>query len=191
MKGTLSSFIMFATGAAIGSVVTWKLVKTKYERLVDKEIEEMREYFTSRQSEPVQDDTCTEPKKTSEREVLETLIAQNGYVNYSDASVKDEETENVTQPYIISPENYGEHEDYKLESLVYYEADKVLTYDSGEPVEDVAGMVGVEFSEHFGEYTEDVVHIRNDEQRTDYEILLDLGAYDDLITFNPFSTEDE
>ena len=32
-KSTLSNIVIFAVGAAIGSAVTWKLLKTKYEQI--------------------------------------------------------------------------------------------------------------------------------------------------------------
>ena len=37
--------LMFAAGAAIGSAVTWKVVKTKYERIAQEEIESVKEAY--------------------------------------------------------------------------------------------------------------------------------------------------
>ena len=50
MKTTLSNFIIFATGAAIGSVVTWKIVKTKYEQIAQEEIDSVKEVYSKRES---------------------------------------------------------------------------------------------------------------------------------------------
>ena len=41
----LSKAFIFAVGAAIGSAVTWKLVKTKYEKIADEEIESVKEVY--------------------------------------------------------------------------------------------------------------------------------------------------
>ena len=38
MKNALINLAMLAVGAAIGSAVTWKLVKTKYERIAQEEL---------------------------------------------------------------------------------------------------------------------------------------------------------
>ena len=51
MKTTLSNFIIFATGAAIGSVVTWKIVKTKYEQIAKEEINSVKEVFSKKEAE--------------------------------------------------------------------------------------------------------------------------------------------
>ena len=39
---------MFAAGAAIGALVTWKLVKNKYERIAQEEINSVKETFAKR-----------------------------------------------------------------------------------------------------------------------------------------------
>ena len=48
MKGTLSNFFLFATGALVGSVVTWKIVKTKYEQIAQEEIDSVKAVFARR-----------------------------------------------------------------------------------------------------------------------------------------------
>ena len=48
MKNLLSKVFIFTAGAAIGSAVTWKLVKTKYEKLALEEVEAVREYYSTR-----------------------------------------------------------------------------------------------------------------------------------------------
>ena len=45
MKDTLNNVLIFAVGAAIGSAVTWKLLKTKYERIAQEEIDSVKEVF--------------------------------------------------------------------------------------------------------------------------------------------------
>ena len=45
-KDLLIKGMIFLAGGAIGSLVTWKLVKTKYEQIADEEIDSMREYYT-------------------------------------------------------------------------------------------------------------------------------------------------
>ena len=44
----LNNFVIFAVGAAIGSAVTWKFVKTKYERIADEEIASVKERYSQR-----------------------------------------------------------------------------------------------------------------------------------------------
>lgn len=46
-RDTLCKFFLFTAGAVIGSVVTWKLVKTKYEQIAQEEIDSVKEEYAS------------------------------------------------------------------------------------------------------------------------------------------------
>ena len=81
-------------------------------------------------------------------------------------------------------------EGYRTVTL-YYHADGVLTDDQNEIVEDADDVVGTDFSEHYGEYEDDSVCIRNDAKRTDYEILYDPSTYHSGVNKNPHLAEDE
>ena len=50
-KSILSKVFIFAVGAAIGSAVTWKLVKTKYEKIANEEIESVKEIYGAKRVE--------------------------------------------------------------------------------------------------------------------------------------------
>ena len=69
----------------------------------------------------------------------------------------------------------GEIEEYTKVSLFYFE-DGTLADEYGEVVDDVEEIVG-DGLEHFGEYEEDSVFMRNDAKRCDYEILRDLRTF--------------
>jgi len=92
--------------------------------------------------------------------------------------------------YVIDPCEYGEEPGYGVVSLTYC-ADGYLVDDSGDTIEDYTELVGSDFAEHFGEYEDDSVYIRNDAKKCDYEILKSLKSYKDLLYNNPFSVEEE
>ena len=92
------------------------------------------------------------------------------------------------KPYVISPEEFGEFEDYERISLSYY-ADQILADEDDEKVEDVDNVVGLESLIHFGEFEDDSVFVRNDRLKCDYEILLDQRTYSDVIKQRPHQTE--
>lgn len=201
MKHTLSNILVFAAGAAIGSVVTWKLIEAKYAQIAQDEIESVKEEFACRyereETEDVDEDARPKmtPTKPDIHEYAATLKSE-GYTNYSNSKSTNarEEVDNVddigTKPYVIAPESFGELEDYETISLTYYD-DGVLTDDRDEPVEDVEDVVGLDFPIHFGEYEDDSVFIRNERLKADYEILLDSRKYSDVINSNPHLAEDE
>ena len=60
-------------------------------------------------------------------------------------------------------------------SLTYF-ADGVLADEYGVIVDNVEEIVGDGLN-HFGEYEEDAVYVRNDAKRCDYEILKDERKY--------------
>ena len=59
-------------------------------------------------------------------------------------------------------------------------SDGKLADDMDELVEDIEGTVGVENLKQIGKYEEDALHVRNDELKTDFEILRVLDKYYDL-----------
>lgn len=177
--------LMFALsiGAALGSLVTWKVVKTKYEQIAQEEIDSMEEYYKELYSNTSSDDTesepepetpVEEPKSKADIRSLATIVSELGYKETK------EEVEDVSSPHVISPEEFATMEDYETVDLTYY-ADGVLTDDMDEPIEDLEGTVGKDFASHFGEFEDDSVHVRNDRLRVDYEILAVTRNYADII----------
>ena len=79
--------------------------------------------------------------------------------------------------YVIPPDSYGEL-GYEEVSLTYY-ADDVLAYDDDSVIRNVDKVVGKGSLNTFGEYEDDSVFVRNEERKTDYEILAVPGNYDD------------
>lgn len=194
MSCTFKCITAFALGAAAGSVVTWKLLKTKYEQIAQEEIDSVKEVFSRRERENKADEhakifTNDIVKEEVEEETLEykNLVKTNGYTNYSEQ--KEAEPSVTNKPYVISPSEFGELDDYESVSLTYY-ADQILTDEDDEIVEDVESVVGFDSLNHFGEYEDDSVFVRNDILKCDYEILYDTRKYTDVINRKPHQMED-
>ena len=181
MKGTLSNFFLFATGALVGSVVTWKIVKTKYEQIAQEEIDSVKAVFARRMGAMEED----LDNKQAEIDDYTAIIEGSNYVDKA-----NKEVQKMSRPYVVSPDEFGEIDEYETVTLYYY-ADGVVTDDQDIPIEDVDSVVGIDSLNHFGEYEDDSVFVRNDEAMTDYEILLDSRKFSDVIKKNPHSAEDE
>ena len=186
--------LTFTIGATVGSVVTWKLLKTKYERIAQEEIDSVKEVFSKRRNTLI-DDVVDEKEDTNEEEVeepeYEETVVKNGYINYSDMHVgikKEDKRKMNSKPYVITPDDFGDMDGYECYTLTYY-ADKVLTDDGDELIEDVDNTVGLESLNHFGDYEDDCVYVRNDAKRCDYEILLDEREYSEVVGNNPHLAE--
>lgn len=184
----------FLIGATVGSITTWKLLKTKYEQIAQEEIDSVKDVYSKnyRNNEediadikdiPDEQNPINEIDDKPDLSIYTAKLKEQGYL-------KDEEeggTDEMEKPYVISPEEYGERDDYDLYSYTYY-ADKVLADENNEPIEDVDSIIGLESLKHFGEYGDDSVYVRNDELKADYEILLDDEKYEVLF---PRPMEDE
>lgn len=178
----MKNFFIFITGAAMGSAVAWKLSKDYYEKIAQEEIDSVKEELIDKKIEPKEKETdITEQDK----ENYEKVLNQTNYSGYfkSSAPEPEEETNKIApaeRPYIISPDEYGEFEDYDQISFYYY-ADKVVADELDNIVEDVDDIIGLESLTHFGEYEDDSVFVRNDRLKADYEILLDHRNYSDVV----------
>lgn len=187
----------FIIGAASGATVAWYLLKDKYETLAQEEIDSVKEVFARREQE-MKDETVkrnvAEGIKDSDRtkpdlkEYAEQL-KKNGYTRYSDLSADDGGvSDKQTKPYAIPPEQFGDNEEHEQISLTYY-ADGVLADENDEVIEDVEDAVGIDSLNHFGEYEDDSVFVRNDARKCDYEILLDQRTYSEVVEDMPHQME--
>lgn len=167
MNHILSKSIIFIAGATIGSAVTWKIVKTKYERIAQEEIESVREVYSKHSSK----------SEAGEVEDAEEVIDSNEYReiakiykgNTSD-SEEEEEDEDMFEPYVISPDEFDE-EGYDTVTLYYHEDGVLVDQLTKEIIENVDELIGEDSLTHFGEYEDDSVFVRNDRLKTDFEIL--------------------
>lgn len=192
----VTNLVMFAVGAAVGSAVTWQYVKKKYEQIAQEEIDSVKAVFLKKEPdmEVVVSDAPqrAEPRKVEEKPNISeyaAMLEKEGYTSYSGIrSGKEEQASMKDKPYVISPEEFGEFEEYERISLTLYE-DQVLADDNDELVEDVEGTIGFESLTHFGEYEDDSVFVRNDRLKCDYEILLDHRAYSDVVKTRPHQME--
>lgn len=197
MNCKIKYFVAFVVGAGIGSAVTWKLLKTKYERIAQEEIDSVKEVFSRRDDDSEECDISDSKDTNLVRETFKDeknsrntykKIA-NGYTNYSNMSDKEPEVKKSDRPYVINPIEFGEIEEYDKCSLIYF-ADQILADENEELVEDINNVVGFDSLNTFGQYEDDAVYVRNDKRKCDYEILKDRRRYSDIICKKPHQMED-
>lgn len=191
MSKAITGVVGFIFGAAIGSVATWYLVKDKYEKIAQDEIEEVRDFYRGKSDEDDTDDgRDSDPADMNDyKKKLHNLdysvYSQTEKTKNDIPEVKEEPKKGTDGPYIIPPNEFGELDDYEQIELKYL-ADHILVDDDYEPVEDVEAIVGFESLNHFGDYEDDSVFVRNDKLKCDYEILLDQRKSSDLLREKPY-----
>lgn len=197
MNSKLLSFLAFVMGAAAGSLVTWKFVEKKYKQIAQEEIDSVKETYAKMRKDDLEAKQAdleaakaklhpAEPEKVETPEIqpeevkkYEDVIVKHNYTSYSN-NINEKGGDVMTdRPYIISPDEFGDYPDYETISLTYYN-DKVLTDEYNEIVDDIDDLIGDDSLNHFGEYEDDSVFVRNDALKVDYEILLDPANYRDI-----------
>lgn len=171
-------------GAGIGVICTYSYFKDKYEKLAEEDFNSRRVFDEDKKEESVEPvvEKTADSRTVDKPSIAEcaAILQREGYVNYSDMQNKKQKQEiAVDRPYVIQPSDFGEFDDYEKISLTYT-ADGVLLDDMNEIVDDIDETVGEDSLEHFGEYEDDSVYVRNDAKKCDYEILLDQRNYQEI-----------
>lgn len=174
--------IMFLSGFAIGCVGGYFFGKSKFEKIAEEEISEMRSHYKEKLDEFV-----ANAKETLE-EKAETVIHNHNldkpsleelrekYMPSTNEPPFDEEEEppmdnNYIPPRLISSEEYGEMVGYSYEELLYYQDNDTLINEDEEVIEDPAKIVGTAMIKYdFVSTNEEDIFVRNDNLRTDYHI---------------------
>ena len=220
MNKNVFGMIMFAAGAAIGSVVTWRIVKTKYERIADEEIESVRDEYgrlmklmrkeieacrnvidTNKNEADENEDDESYPddddrgfteheqemidyyKLTSAYRSKDNEDDENGNKNEGKGDGEDE-VPYINGPYVISPEEFSSSPPgYNAQPLDYF-ADGILADSWGVEL-DIDESIGDDAINHFGDYDDDIVYVRNERNEIDYEVTRDPRTYDEAIRTNP------
>ena len=190
----LSTVVAFIAGAAVGCIVSWGYNKAKYEKRAKEEIE-MKQEVIDRREARIEENRIKAEAAIQKPDLTEynAKLRKEGYTNYSTSSnsLNDRVGPNDSGiPYVISPEQFGENEEYDTLSLTYY-ADGVLTDSQDDPItfDEVESIVGPDALKSFGEYEDDSVFVRDDELKNDYEILLDGRNYADVLKTKPHQIE--
>ena len=190
MKNYLIGFLSFVGGAALGSLITWKVlekrVDDKYKAIADAEIQSVKDVFTVPKKEEAEQ---TEKKDTKEditspalTKVAKEIARQ--YTNYSNVAEPERRGPLPWEGYspkVIEPDKYGEKEEYDQIDLTLY-ADGILADDRDDVVDN--SIVG-DALEHMGEYDDDVVHVQDDEKKRYFEITADPRSYEDATGRKP------
>lgn len=183
----MKNLLCFVAGAAIGSVVTWKLIEKKYKDLADEEIESVIETFKNRKPRITKDNVKETVEKVinkykEPKEIVEDIVTAERYSIENEEEIDEDDESNYTvnvdnddevvTPYVITPEEFGEYNEYGTKTLTYY-ADNVLTDEIDNPItsDEMVTMIGPDALDHFGEYEDDSVYIRDETNEMDYEIL--------------------
>lgn len=170
--------VIFAAGVALSGVIIWTALKHKYEQQLQEELNAIRTDLKAKydlNNDTLNDEFINDAEQKPDLEELANRIREAGYGSEGATSIV---------PHVISPEEYGTLSDYEQLTLIYY-ADDVLTDDIDNIITDIDDVIGLDSLEHFGEFEDGTVFVRNDERKCDYEVLSSLRKYSDVLNEAP------
>jgi AraC-like DNA-binding protein len=180
----MKNILMFIGGLTIGAGVSWMYHKNKYEKMVQEEVESLREHAKEKEGSSIDLNQFEEQEakkvelQETEEEIEEQQEQARNIINYNKYSTP-EPTETVAEkykkPFVVTPEDFASVVGFDTDSF-YFFADDVIANGSRERIDDVEELFGLsidEIKDQFGVYEEDCVYIRNMRMKCDYEILKD------------------
>lgn len=213
MKKQLINILAFATGAITGGFIAYKLVDKKYQQILDKEMEAVKEHANSliKKYTNIDLDSCNEQQLSfldDNGELINTTYAQVD--SFQEARSIDEMAQDAVftasmgekkdisddrkDPYIISATEFCEEmPHFSKVCLSYYEQNHVFINDEDDEVlDDPRYLIGDAY-EYFGCNIDEpnVVYIRNYKQSTDYELTRLDAFYSDILDEYGYETWDD
>lgn len=164
-----SNIISFIFGTVVGAGVAYIVTKNKYEQILESEIESVKEYYEARHEERKK---VAEKQKKQDLSEYKTVLEENGYVQKEEEINKEEEEEPDMVAYTINEDQFdNENPDYDKITFNYYQ-NVILTDDNDDVIEEdkIEEIIGDALN-GFKDPSCDVVYVRNDILKGDYEIL--------------------
>lgn len=181
---TIDKAAWFLLGTTLGSVVgvgvTYIYMKDKFEAELHEEVNALKAHYVERDREIAKRNE-EEKKKLEEKIYSTSEIGQ--FVDYTNmykstestiSKPRYEEVDDVSAAAeVISDVDWTDpdFDNYRKISVDYFEDGAVFETLSGEEINGFDLIAGDEWKGRFGEYTPDVVYVRNHETKTDYEII--------------------
>ena len=196
-------FLAFGAAAGVaGYKIGYSQSKKKYESLADEEVASVKakliEHYEKKSKE------LPNPKNSSKNEPIDSeepskkgsKVIKTKTIDYGKRYRTDSEPERIpgkpndeiihlkkeevdtTKPYIITAEEFNDSENECVS--LFYTADKVLTDDDYNQINNIGIVGGYRILDKIGIYDADCLYVRDEAKGIDYEILLEERTYNKL-----------
>lgn len=202
MNRKLGYCIAFVVGSAVGFVGSMKYFEKKYEQYATDEIEHIRELYGKKRGGEDEPEVDDKQERTEEvvlngtarekydREKYREVLGRTNYADFSNKDPRPPVEEIVKprnkdmiqeEPYIIQPEEFGDTFENDTIEITYYAGDSILADDGDFIMTDIEGSIGNEALDLFLDPNVEIVYVRNDRLRLDYEISRDSRSYEVVV----------
>lgn len=184
--------VCFAGGVGVGMLIQKKRdeeIMDSYEMALRNEIGKRLMKEQEKTDETITSDEYSTEAAEYDEPMMYTMqgIAKMMKISRENGYSDDEEMPSVTPPYVIAPAEAGElwHAPV-IEFTVYADGRIANEHDELVAKDDFESYVGKDALNHFGEYEDDSVYIRNERLETDFGIFKDLRNYTDVVDEKPY-----
>ena len=197
----LYSALYVLCGAVLGSGVTYIIVRDKFEKIAQEEIDSVKAHYKKKNAELVEAVTELRPENQDPlfdstaddgKAVADALkiVVENEYVSKSSIDMESlkehfplakSTREAAHRPQVITYEQFAEEKPhFDKVTLTYYMEDDTLTNESEEVIPDPNSCVG---TDALGDLDEEnmSIYVRNNATSTDYEVVASIGAYSEVV----------
>lgn len=178
----------FLFGVAAGAATSWLLLKKMYQAKTELEIESVKKAYqihVQNVEHPTDEEKRWISRKLDEddQDLFKPVEIPEAvkYAREKNYIPDIPEVKKVDQPYVISPDEFGDLYEYEKVYLTFF-ADGAVADGEYDILtrEEIDESIGFDSLTHFGEYEDDLVYVRNDMKRCDYEITKDNRNYSEL-----------
>lgn len=188
MNSLIKGVLVFAIGAAIGALTTYKMMKDRMEENNFLE-EDIYEYEAEDPPRPVNRQIDMEEIELAKEDFTRSVNEkfEKKIISYNNISAKPDLTsliEDDIKPKIITVHQFDDENPwYEKKSLWFYEKDDTVADEEDKIVDDPCALIGFEALLSFGQGSEDsdVVYVRNNKLGVDYEVVRLDKSYQEVV----------
>lgn len=190
----MKKVLIFLAGAIVGGGAGFVAHKYLDKRDNESELKELREYYdetiikmqkeldeyhdaAKKAVEEISKKAKADKKKETDKNKAEEIVEENNYSAPKKKSSKKKEPD----IFVIEPNEFRELNGFEKVTLTYFEEEDIFIDEDGNVVDGAADFVGSENLNHFGQFEEKVLYVRNKKLSCDYEILQELSDYESYI----------
>lgn len=190
----MKNALIFLGGAAVGGLAATLYFKRKmiileedYQRIANDEINKYINQPTWVKDVVVETTDCigdsqelsNESKNLIDIEKCQVISEENGYVEVEEDNTYDEDEEEQIAPYMITPDEYGEDDEYTTRTLTAF-TDKVILdednclFDTNYFGKDIMKTL------YSKKNVDASIFVRDDNEKVDYEIIKEKISFEDF-----------
>ncbi len=176
---SLTGLLIFSAGCLAGSVTTYLTLKKRFDKRLEKETEEAREWLAQKTAAKTEQGLVNLDSELIAKTLNETHGLAEAFDNLKKVTDEIKETlatgDDELFIYQITPDEFGEN-GFAETQLFYYAADETLADAEDNEIDPDETNVGDELNTFI--YTDaENVYVRNTKTKTDYEIVRVEGSF--------------